>query len=257
VNDLAFRLRPAEVPWQQRAYFGTVLGPALRQAAAVVVPTETTRRDLLAAYPLPGLDQRVTVIPYGFRAPSAAGSLPDGIHPGFILAVGTIEPRKNYPRLLAAYRLLRRRGSVPQLVIAGRPGWAYGDTLDRINSEPGVRYLGHVDEPTLAALYENASVLALPSLYEGFGLPLLEAMARGVPAVIGNRGALPELAGGIAVEVDPEDVEAIAGALETVLSDAALRKKLGEDGKKRAAAFTWDRAAAETVEVLRRIGTAG
>jgi len=256
VNDLAFRLRPAEVPWQQRAYFGTVLGPALRQAAAVVVPTETTRRDLLAAYPLPGLGERVTVIPYGFRAPSAAGSLPDGIHPGFILAVGTIEPRKNYPRLLAAYRLLRSRGSVPQLVIAGRPGWAYGDTLDRINSEPGVRYLGHVDEPTLAALYENASVLALPSLYEGFGLPLLEAMARGVPAVIGKTGALPELAGGTAVEVDPEDVEAIAGALERVLSDAVLRKTLGEDGKRRAAAFTWDRAAAETVEVLRRIASA-
>jgi glycosyltransferase involved in cell wall biosynthesis len=268
VNDLAFRLRPAEVPWQQRAYFGTVLGPALRQAAAVVVPTETTRRDLLAAYPVAGLDERVTVIPYGFRALAAAGSLPDGIQPGFILAVGTIEPRKNYPRLLAAYRRLRSKpGAVPivigtraggpQLVIAGRPGWAYGDTLDRINSEPGVRYLGHVDEPTLAALYENASVLALPSLYEGFGLPLLEAMARGVPAVIGKTGALPELAGGTAIEVDPEDVEAIAGALERVLSDAALRKMLGEGGKKRAAAFTWDRAAAETVEVLRRIGAAG
>src|SRR5713101_4662042 len=162
VHDLAFRLRPAEVPWQQRAYLGTVLGPALRQAAAVVVPTETTRRDLLAAYPVAGLDERVTVIPYGFRALAAAGSLPDGIRPGF---------------LLAAYRLLRSRGSAPQLVIAGRPGWAYGDTLERINSEPGVCYLGHVDEPTLAALYENASVLALPSLYEGFGLPLLEAMA--------------------------------------------------------------------------------
>ena len=267
VNDLAFRLRPAEVPWQQRAYFGTVLGPALRQAAAVVVPTETTRRDLLAAYPLAGLDERVTVIPYGFRAQAAAGSLPDGVQPGFILAVGTIEPRKNYPRLLAAYRRLRSkpgavpiagpRAEVPQLVIAGRPGWAYGDTLDRINSEPGVRYLGHVDEPTLAALYENASVLALPSLYEGFGLPLLEAMARGVPAVIGTTGALPELAGGTALEVDPEDVEAIAGALETVLSDAALRKKLGEGGKKRAAAFTWDRAAAQTVEVLHRIAKSG
>lgn len=268
VNDLAFRLRPAEVPWQQRAYFGTVLGPALRQAAAVVVPTETTRRDLLAAYPLAGLDERVTVIPYGFRAQAAAGSLPDGVQPGFILAVGTIEPRKNYPRLLAAYRRLRSKpgavptvigphSGVPQLIIAGRPGWAYGDTLDRINSEPGVRYLGHVDEPTLAALYENASVLALPSLYEGFGLPLLEAMARGVPAVIGKTGALPELAGGTAVEVDPEDVEAIAAALERVLSDAALRKKLGEGGKERAAAFTWDRAAEETVEVLRRIGKSG
>src|SRR6266481_5045209 len=238
VNDLAFRLRPAEVPWQQRAYFGTVLGPALRQAAAVVVPTETTRRDLLAAYPVSGLGDRVTVIPYGFRAPAVAGSLPDGIEPGFILAVGTIEPRKNYPRLLAAYRKLRTLGSVPQLVIAGRPGWAYGDTLDRIRAEPGVRYLGHVDEPTLAALYESASVLALPSLYEGFGLPLLEAMARGVPAVIGSTGALPELALGAAIAVDGEDVDAIARGLERLLADEGLRTKLGEEGRRRARGYT-------------------
>src|SRR5260221_14783799 len=125
-----------------------------------------------------------------------------------------------------------------------------------MRSEPGVSTLDLVEEPTLADLYETASVLALPSLYEGFGLPLLEAMARGVPAVIGKTGALPELAGGTAIEVDPEDVDAISDALEKVLSDSALRKKLGEGGKKRASAFTWDRAAAEKVEVLRRICSA-
>lgn len=254
VHDLAFRLRPGEVPWQQRAYFGTVLGPALKQAAAVLVPSETTRRDLLAAYPVPGLEGRVTVVPEGLTATAAAGTLPDGIEPGFILAVGTIEPRKNYVRLLDAYRTLRSRRSVPQLVIAGRPGWAYGDTLRRIQAEPGVRYLGHVDEPTLAALYESASVLAYPSLYEGFGLPLLEAMAQGVPAVIGKVGALPELAAGSALEVDPEDVDAIAGALEKLLSDTNLRNRMGEVGKQRAAGFTWERAAASTLDILRRIG---
>src|SRR5712691_6738570 len=133
VHDLAFRVRSAEVPWQQRAYFGTVLGPALRQAAAVLVPSETTRRDLLSAYPIGGLEERVAVVPEGLSAPAKAGALPDGIEPELILAVGTVEPRKNYPRLLAAYRKLRSRpGAVPQLVIAGRPGWAYGDTLERI-----------------------------------------------------------------------------------------------------------------------------
>jgi glycosyltransferase involved in cell wall biosynthesis len=257
VHDLAFRLRPAEVPWQQRAYLGTVLGPALRQAAAVLVPSATTRRDLLDAYPIAGLENRVNVVPEGLTAPAEAGALPVGIEPGFILAIGTVEPRKNYPRLLAAYRRLHgRRSGVPQLVIAGRPGWAYGDTLKRIKAEPGVRYLGHVDEPTLEALYESASVLALPSLYEGFGLPLLEAMAHGIPAVIGKSGALPELANGAAIEVDPEDVDAIAGALEKVLADADLRQKLAETGRRRAAAFTWEQAAASTVEVLRRIALA-
>ncbi len=251
VHDLAFRLRPAEVPWQQRLYMGTVMGQALRSAGAVLVPSETTRRDVLAAYPLPGLEGRVTVVAEGLSMPAALGDLPVGIEPGFILAVGTVEPRKNYSRLLAAYRRLR---SKPQLVIAGRPGWAYGDTLQKIRAEPGVRFLGHVDEPTLAALYQSASVLAFPSLYEGFGLPLLEAMAAGLPALIGKSGALPELADGAAVEVDPEDVESIAAGLEKLLSDPALRKKLADAGRRRAAAFTWDKAAASTLEVLRRIG---
>jgi glycosyltransferase involved in cell wall biosynthesis len=267
VHDLAFRLRPQEVPWQQRAYLGTVLGPALRNAAAVLVPSESTRRDLLDLYKIPGLESKVEVIAEGLPPHVPAGPLPDGIERGFILAVGTVEPRKNYPRLLAAFRQMRGRHGilpfiingrpgVPQLVIAGRPGWAYGDTLQRIAAEPGVRYLGHVDEATLTALYESASVLAFPSLYEGFGLPLLEAMSLGVPAVVGSAGALPELALGAAISVKPDDVDAIAGALERLLSDAQLRLKLGEEGKRRAAEFTWDRAADQALAVLRRVGTA-
>jgi glycosyltransferase involved in cell wall biosynthesis len=266
VHDLAFRLRPHEVPWQQRAYMGTILGPALRKAAAVLVPSESTRRDLLDLYRVPGLESKIDVIAEGLPSPVAAGPLPEGLEPGFILAVGTVEPRKNYPRLLAAFRQVRGkhgalpfiingRPGVPQLVIAGRPGWAYGDTLERIAAEPGVRYLGHVDDATLTALYESASVLAFPSLYEGFGLPLLEAMSRGVPAVIGEAGALPELAHTAAIAVEPEDVDGIAGALERLLSDAQLRQKLGDEGKRRAADFTWDKAADQTLAVLRRIGT--
>src|SRR5579864_3056587 len=265
VHDLAFRMTPAEVPWQQRAYFRMVLPPALRQAAAVLVPSESTRHDLLELYRAPGLESRVDVIPEGLPPGAPAGPLPEGIQPGFILAVGTVEPRKNYPRLLAAFRQLRgRQGAlpfiidgrpgVPQLVIAGRPGWAYGDTLQRISAEPGVRYLGHVDESTLSGLYQSASVLAFPSLYEGFGLPLLEAMAHGVPAVIGSAGALPELALGAAITVNAEDPNEIAVALERLLADEALRSKLGEEGRRRAAEFSWANAADRTLQVLRRIG---
>lgn len=263
VHDLAFRLRPAEVPWQQRLYFRTVLPPALRQAAAVIVPSESTRRDLLQLYRSPSLESKVEVIAEGLPGEVSAGGLPEGIEPGFVLAVGTVEPRKNYPRLLAAYRRLRgRHGAlpfiingrpgVPDLVIAGRSGWAYGDTLQRIAAEPGVHYLGHVDEATLAALYRSASVLAFPSLYEGFGLPLLEAMANGVPAVVGEAGALPELALGAALTVDAEDEQAIAAALERLLADESLRNKLGEEGRRRAKGYTWANAAERTLDVLRR-----
>ena len=254
VYDLAFKLRPAEVPWQQRAYMGSILAPSLRQAAAVLVISQKTRQDLLDCYPVPGLDRKIAVVPLGVSRSVEAGPLPAGLEPGFILAVGTVEPRKNYPRLLAAYRQLReRKGGAPALVIAGRPGWAYGDTLNRIYTETGVRYLGHVDERTLSALYEAAGALAFPSLYEGFGLPLLEAMAHGVPCVVGNAGALPELAGDAALLVDPEDVGAIEVALDHALTDTELRERLSAAGKERAAAFTWERTAALTRDVLRKI----
>jgi glycosyltransferase involved in cell wall biosynthesis len=253
VYDLAFKLRPAEVPWQQRVYLGSILRPALRQAAAVLVISNTTRKDLLDCYPLPGLEDKISVVPLGVSNAVAAGPLPEGLEPGFILAVGTIEPRKNYPRLLAAYRALRARTEAPPLVIAGRPGWAYGDTLEKIRAEPGVLYLGHVDEPTLSALYESAAVLAFPSLYEGFGLPLLEAMAHGLPAVVGATGALPELAGEAAVLIDPEDVDAIASGLEKVLGDEGLRARLRAASIDRAREFTWERAADLTRKALRDI----
>ena len=266
VHDLAFKLRPNEVPWQQRLYMGAVLGRSLRNAAAVLVPSEATRRDLLATYPITGLRSRVHVVPEGVTREVPPGPLPPRLTPGFILAVGTIEPRKNYPRLIAAYRHLRRESvplllgdqpGVPELVIAGRPGWAYGDTLERFKGERGVRYLGHVDDATLSALYRSASILAFPSLYEGFGLPLLEAMAHGLPAVVGNAGALPELADGAAIVVDSTDVLSIAAGLERLLDDAALRERLGAMGRQRATEFTWERAATTTREVLRSVAAAG
>jgi len=259
VHDLAFRLRAPEVPWQQRLYLRAVIPPALRQAAAVLVPSETTRNDLLRVYPIRGLGPKIHIIPEGPPPAVEPGPLPDGLEPGFVLAVGTVEPRKNYPRLLAAYRQLRGRAvpiiingrpGVPQLVIAGRPGWAYGDTLQRIQSEPGVRYLGHVDEPTLEALYRSASVLVFASLYEGFGLPLLEAMGHGLPAVVGKAGALPELSEGAALLVDAEDPNAIAVALERLLADESLRRAMGEEGRRRAGGYTWARAAERTLDVL-------
>ncbi|HEY8759338.1 MAG TPA: glycosyltransferase family 1 protein [Candidatus Dormibacteraeota bacterium] len=236
VHDLAFRLRPDEVPWQQRAYLGTVLPPALRKAAAILVPSLSTGSDLLACYPYPGLADRVHPVAEGPTPLPAAGTLPEGVEPGFILAVGTLEARKNYGRLVAAHSSIP---DAPPLVIAGRPGW----NGERAPEGAGVTVLGHVDDSTLAGLYENAALLAFPSLYEGFGLPLLDAMARGVPALIGDRGALPELAGPAALAVDAESTEAIAGGLRRLLGEAALRKRLAAAGRRRAKDYSWDSAA--------------
>lgn len=255
VHDLAFRVRPDEVPWQQRAYLGSILPAALRGAAAILVPSATTRDDLLANYPVPGLEARVTVVPEG---PGLVGvepaPLPAGLQPGFLLAVGTIEPRKNYPRLVRAHRLLHERGQAPPLVVAGRPGWAYGTALADLRDSPGVRHLGHVDDATLAGLYRHALALAFPSLYEGFGLPLLEAMGAGLPALIGDRGALPELAAGAALEVEATDVEAIATGLRRLVEDAGLRTRLAALGRARAAAHSWQTASRTVLAVLDHLG---
>lgn len=243
VHDLAFRLRPDEVPWQQRAYLGTVLPRALVAAAAVLTPSEATRRDLLDCFPLPGLERRVQVVGEGPTPLPAPGPLPAGLEPGYILAVGTVEARKNYSRLAAAHG---RLPDAPPLVIAGRAGW----NGERPPTGPGLRLLGHVDDPTLAALYENAALLAFPSLYEGFGLPLLDAMSRGLPALIGNRGALPEVAGEAALAVNPESEEEIETGLRRLLSDAVLRGRLAAAGRARAASYTWAATATATLETL-------
>jgi glycosyltransferase involved in cell wall biosynthesis len=247
VHDLAFRLRPDEVPWQQRAYLGTVLPPGLRDAAAVLAPSRATSDDLLAAYPVPGLETRLQVVAEGPTPLPAAATLPAGLEPGCVLAVGTVEARKNYRRLVAAHARVQ---GAPPLVIAGRPGW----NGEAPPAGPGVMVLGHVDDATLAALYDNASGLAFPSLYEGFGLPLLDAMSRGLPALVGNRGALPELAAGAALAVDPESTEAIAAGLARLLQDDPLRKRLAAAGKRRAAEFTWKSAAEQVLATLARIG---
>ena len=134
--------------------------------------------------------------------------------------------------------------------MAGKVGWAYGRALDDLRDEPGVRLLGHVDDGTLRALYRSASALAFPSLYEGFGLPLLEAFAEGLPAVAGASGALPELAGDAALLVDPLDEVAIADALERAVTDQRLRASLSAAGRERAAAYTWQAAGRAVLRIL-------
>lgn len=257
VHDLAFKVRPQEVPWQQRVYLGLLLPRALSSAAAVLVPSQATRTDLLECYRLPGLAERVHVVPEG---PTDLGAkpaqLPAGLEPGFILSVGTLETRKNHLRLLDAYQALRAaRTRTPELVIAGKPGWGSQgrEISERLASAEGVQLLGHVDDATLLALYRNAGLLAFPSLYEGFGLPLLEAMREGLPALVGSRGALPELAGGAALGVEATDARSIRAGLEQLLDDAGLRTQLAAKARARAAEFSWAEAAQRTSGILHAI----
>jgi alpha-1,3-rhamnosyl/mannosyltransferase len=173
----------------------------------------------------------------------------------YILSVGTLEPRKNLVRLVRAYRRLVARGAPHTLVLAGAMGWRSKGLMAELMVEgPGrVVLAGHVGPVDLDALYRGAAAFAYPSLYEGFGLPVLDALARGVPSVVSTSSSLPEVAGEAAIPVDPRSVAGITEALERVTTDVALAQRLREAGLARAARFTWEETARRTLEVYKSV----
>jgi glycosyltransferase involved in cell wall biosynthesis len=236
---------------------------AIRRAAAVLVPSESTRRDVAV---VTGVDPaRIHVTQAGvaarYRLVTDAAelgrvrrtyNLPDD----FLLAVGTIEPRKNLERLIDAFTLVRARGVHEPLVVVGQLGWKYTRLLDRVrapDAQGAVRLIGYVADDDMPALYTLARGLVFPSLYEGFGLPILEAMACGTPVLTSNRSAMSEVAGSAAMLVDPHDVATMADAIQTLARDEPHREALREAGLARAAEFPWSRAAEATVRIYDRI----
>jgi glycosyltransferase involved in cell wall biosynthesis len=260
VHDLAFLVHPETHLLSNRAYLAAMMPRYVRAAALVIADSTSTRRDVLARYAV--APEKVRVVPLGveptfapIEAERARGAIAERHHLAapYLLFVGTLEPRKNLRALVSAYHaLLKRREDLPALVIAGAEGWRYDDLYRQVQREglaPQVRFLGHVADADLPALYSAAAVFVYPSLYEGFGLPPLEALACGAPVVCSNRSSLPEVVGDAALLVDPTDVGALAGALERLLDDEALRRDLRARGIARAAQYTWARTAAETLNV--------
>lgn len=214
----------------------------VRRATRVIVPSLRTRDALVAYYPI--APDRIDVVAHGVRPLPPGGPAP-GLG-RYVLYVGTLEPRKNLARLLEAHRRLRQGGRTFHLVVAGPRGWMDDDVVDRIRRQPGVTWEGRVDRARLGALYRGASALAYPSLGEGFGLPVVEAMAEGCPVLVARGTVCAELAGDAGISVDAEDVDALADGLARLLDDPELSRALGGRGRERALPFTWERAARET-----------
>jgi glycosyltransferase involved in cell wall biosynthesis len=240
VHDLIFRHLPEHHKRLNRWYLNATLPLYCRRATHIIAVSEATRRDLVAAYDLP--PEKLTVIqeaaaprfrtqsPERCAAVRAHYSLPED----FLLYVGTIEPRKNLTRLLHAWEPLYRAGEALPLVIV-------------------VIFTGYVTDADLPALYAAATAFVFPSLYEGFGLPPLEALAVGTPVICSNTSSLPEVVGDAALTFDPTAEEEIAAALRRITGDAELRADLRERGLQRAAQFSWERAARETLAVYRNL----
>ncbi len=236
-----------------------------KHADAVITISESARRDAIEHL---GLDPDRVFVIYGGVDP-AYRPLPReyvaetlkawGLSPqNYILNLGTIEPRKNLVRLLQAYDRMRHRtpGQTIKLVQVGMRGWQYDDVFaqaDALDFRDDVVFLGRVESSLLPALYNGALMFVYPSLYEGFGLPALEAMACGTPVIAGNVSSLPEVVGEAGVLVDPYDVERIAEAMVELLEDGRLRERLGRLGVERAARFSWRATAEKTVAVYENL----
>jgi glycosyltransferase involved in cell wall biosynthesis len=257
VHDLAFQRFPELFPHDWRWLYRAGLRAATKRADAILVPSQSTADDLTASTSIPA--SRVHVTPL---APSLVSSDQDpaetgarlGVTQPYVLSVGTLEPRKNLVRLVRAYRQVAP--DVPHaLVLAGAPGWR-SEALDAelARNGPGtVVRTGSLSGVDLDALYRGADVFAYPSLYEGFGLPVLEAMSRGVPTLASNVSSLPQVAGDAALLVDPTDVAEIAEGLARLLTEPAFAEDLRQRGLQRAATFTWAATARATLDVYRHL----
>jgi len=255
IHDISFEHFPDLFTRRTRLRMRATIPWSARHSAVVLTGSEHARADILARYELP--PQRVAVTPYAadsrFRrlAPGAADERLAGVGlpTQYLLCVGNLQPRKNLPRLLEAYASLST-DIRPPLVVVGQPAWLYHDVYAAVRDHgltDEVQFTGFVTTDELVALYNRAHAFAYPSLYEGFGLPVLEALACGVPTLASDRSSLPEVAGEAALLVDPESVDAIAAGLERLICDEDLRRLLSERGPRQAARFSWAGCAQATV----------
>ncbi|MDE3077037.1 MAG: glycosyltransferase family 4 protein [Chloroflexota bacterium] len=262
VHDLAFLRYPQFLTAPSRRYFNGQIRAAVQSADRIIAVSNATKQDLIAEVGAsPGKIDVVYEAADPLLRPEAdraaiAGFLEGHRLPGdYVLFVGTLEPRKNLPVLIQAFATLRRKGYAGQLVLAGARGWLYDQVfseIERLELQPAVVLAGPLEPGDLRCLYNGARLLAFPSVYEGFGLPVLEAMSCGLPVVTSNVSSLPEVAGDAALLVDPSSPEELATAMERVLGDPSLADSLRQRGLARAGEFSWERAAAETLAVYHR-----
>jgi anaerobic magnesium-protoporphyrin IX monomethyl ester cyclase len=262
IHDMSLTLFPRYHPVRRVLLHRPLVDLSAPRANAIITHSHSAKRDIVRLY---GVDEaRVHPVHLAAAPEFAPAADPQrleevrwryGLPDRFILYVGTIEPRKNLPRLLSAFAARRRSGGLKHaLVCAGPYGWRARDVARRVAAlgiGSAVHFLGYVPIADLPALYHLSDLFVFPSLYEGFGLPVVEAMACGTPVLAGRTGALAEVAGDAAEFVDPSDTDAIGEALQALVGDADRRRELARRGLDRSLAFSWERAAAETLEVYR------
>jgi len=262
IHDLAFKFFPQFFPKKDLRRLNWFTDYAVRRADKLIAVSNSTKNDLLKFYP--GLrEEKIKVIYHGYdkemfnddialdqiKKINTKYKIPDT---RYIIYVGAIQPRKNIETLIDAFENIKKDFPDLKLAIAGDLGWHYGPILEKIKSTEGVLFLGKFKTKDLPALLKGAEVFVLPSLYEGFGLPAVEAMACGAPVVAADNSSLGEILGGAGVFYKPNNAIELAKALRQVLENATLQNQLKEKGLERVKQFSWEKCARETLEWLKK-----
>ncbi len=264
VHDLSFVRDPDSADNRLRAYLEKVVPRSVHRADHVLADSKATRQDLIDIWDTP--PTKITVIYCGvephFRPVTDSAELQrvrarDYLGEGpYLLSVGTLHPRKNYRRLIQAFEPLARQHPDLSLVIAGGRGWGYEPVLlepARLGIEKQVHFPGFVADEDLPTLYSAAEIFVYPSLYEGFGIPILEAMACGLPVIASNRSSLPEVTGTAGLQMDPLDVAGWTTSMFRLRADSRLRSALSERGRSQASRFSWSQSAVQLLAVYQRL----
>ncbi len=262
VHDLTWHFYPATMKFHNRAFHFLFFRPSLREADVIITDSESTARDLGAVMRVDR--SRIRIIPLGAASeyrphdPSAAANYIASkfqVSNRYLSAVGTIEPRKNLTTLIEAIADLRGQGILRhQLLVAGAAGWK-NSTLDSAIRRHGltaeeITFLGYIPDEDMPLLYSGSELFVFPSLYEGFGLPLVEAMACGVPVIASNTSSVAEIVGDAGILVSPRDARGLAEAISRLIHDAELRRDLRERGLRRVQRFRWDEAARKILRLF-------
>ncbi|NVN98814.1 MAG: glycosyltransferase family 4 protein [Geobacteraceae bacterium] len=259
VTDVSPLLHPETHGRMQVLYHRYFLPQVLKRADAVITISESSKRDILACCPMP--EEKIHAIPLGVDrrfTPDEAllNAFAETLPKEYILYIGTLEARKNLPRLLAAYAIARRKGLSQKLLIGGAKGWRLSSlaaVVDEYTLQDHVVFLGYVADEELPTLYARADFFVYPSLYEGFGMPILEAMACGTPVITSDCSSMPEVAGDAALLIDPLNVADIADKMLDLAASPERRALLRSAGLARAALFSWQETARRTTDVYRKV----
>jgi glycosyltransferase involved in cell wall biosynthesis len=264
IHDMIYSIHPGCFTWKHRQVINFMLPKTVARADRVIADSYATKKDLCQFLKID--DEKIKVIHLGLegRFKTVAFSKIEEIkkkyriRDDYILFVGVIEPRKNIVSILEALSILKQTGKLrgKKLVVAGRKGWLFKEIFERVqalNLEDDVAFTGFVEEEDLPALYGGALFFVYPSRYEGFGLPVLEAMGCGTPVITSKVSSLPEVAGDAAILVDPMDVEELAWRMEMLCENRDLREELSKKGVERARLFSWEKTARETLEVYKEL----